>query len=99
MGCLSPRVRGNHLRGCCDPIGNMSIPACAGEPPCAIKVPFIGIVYPRVCGGTLSSLAISCSPGCLSPRVRGNPGSVAPSTSERLSIPACAGEPSDVSNL
>ena len=52
-------------------------------------------VYPRVCGGTLSSF---CTSGCvvgLSPRVRGNPGKRKGPQIRMRSIPACAGEPAN----
>ena len=49
---LSPRVRGNLVgRGHGD-VGDGSIPACAGEPPCGVSRSHCGGVYPRVCGGT-----------------------------------------------
>ena len=48
-----------------------SIPACAGEPAAACtRAPTLS-VYPRVCGGTLSTkITTGYQPG-LSPRVRG----------------------------
>ena len=71
-----------------------SIPACAGEPrhhPLAVG---IGVVYPRVCGGTRTGRHYRAVRLGLSPRVRGNPpGPPRPPHTPR-SIPACAGEPS-----
>ena len=90
---LSPRVRGNH-RSCsqCGRRGG-SIPACAGEPPLSIRPALWQRVYPRVCGGTGSAKANAESPAGLSPRVRGNPRTVASHAYRCGSIPACAGEP------
>ena len=50
---LSPRVRGNQFGVDLLPGFLRSIPACAGEPGIIPKVPYLGQVYPRVCGGTL----------------------------------------------
>ena len=74
---LSPRVRGNPWarRPACRHCSSIpgSIPACAGEPqrqrPCAPCF----TVYPRVCGGTGTSLSSDGNTEGLSPRVRGNP--------------------------
>ena len=90
---LSPRVRGN--RHCCpgDVGADGSIPACAGEPVLRKPQPDGVSVYPRVCGGTPSSISNPRRRRGLSPRVRGNrrrsPGRLA----SVRSIPACAGEP------
>ena len=52
-----------------------------------------GVVYPRVCGGTLVG-ALKRPPGSgLSPRVRGNPVAILVVLPYLGSIPACAGEP------
>ena len=75
---LSPRVRGNqrkapprhHRRG--------SIPACAGEPWSAFPTRCHRRVYPRVCGGTMSSGSRAVRATGLSPRVRGNRGRAPP---------------------
>ena len=90
---LSPRVRGNH-RSCQAASQSVrSIPACAGEPPCAGASPARVEVYPRVCGGTFQSKKNkSLLPG-LSPRVRGNRRQPAKIVRCKRSIPACAGEP------
>ena len=49
---LSPRVRGNLVAGATKLPHCGSIPACAGEPDLALPGERIGLVYPRVCGGT-----------------------------------------------
>ena len=49
-----------------------SIPACAGEPPGAARIPLPRKVYPRVCGGTIPSNIDGTPVQGLSPRVRGN---------------------------
>ena len=90
---LSPRVRGNLLKGN-PPTGHHgSIPACAGEPHPPATAPHTTGVYPRVCGGTAPPRRLGPRAVGLSPRVRGNPtGMRWPFICER-SIPACAGEP------
>ena len=90
---LSPRVRGNLHRVAVELIAEGSIPACAGEPPCAQRPCGPHTVYPRVCGGTGEP---GETPGCddgLSPRVRGNRWRTGFLTGRSRSIPACAGEP------
>ena len=70
-----------------------SIPACAGEPTISTAGIRRKAVYPRVCGGTLTSAPTFWPAMGLSPRVRGNrPPHPAPAA-RRRSIPACAGEP------
>ena len=49
---LSPRVRGNQIVGIAARRALRSIPACAGEPSCALTRYHPPWVYPRVCGGT-----------------------------------------------
>ena len=90
---LSPRVRGNPraVNLCGERKG--SIPACAGQPPCGLRVGAVASVYPRVCGATCSPPAIVASRKGLSPRVRGNPSSPVCVCVDRRSIPACAGQP------
>ena len=90
---LSPRVRGNPCRGRRCPMRTGSIPACAGEPRNGVDR-VIGVwVYPRVCGGTsLMTFGGTCPIG-LSPRVRGNRRRGYVSSTNKGSIPACAGEP------
>ena len=90
---LSPRVRGNLVKGNGQPHQVGSIPACAGEPTVSvIWAPRRG-VYPRVCGGTGSAPAIAPWTIGLSPRVRGNPARRKYRRQQPWSIPACAGEP------
>ena len=55
--------------------------------------PLIG-VYPRVCGGTHTTLVFDKRLRGLSPRVRGNPRAYRLQLLALRSIPACAGEPS-----
>ena len=90
---LSPRVRGNLPSTLPSANGGGSIPACAGEPGSESIAPRRPKVYPRVCGGTLSSGRPSSWTAGLSPRVRGNPGIAGKSMGGYRSIPACAGEP------
>ena len=90
---LSPRVRGNHprRRKLIRPV--RSIPACAGEPGDQNQQPHGEQVYPRVCGGTVSTTRQNCRLSGLSPRVRGNPLANPSGAGRAWSIPACAGEP------
>ena len=97
-GGLSPRVRGNLSRRKDEPVSGGSIPACAGEPSGQYPVHQGRRVYPRVCGGTLSSFFCAASRVGLSPRVRGNRHAAAPHLCAVGSIPACAGEPKDNSS-
>ena len=93
IGGLSPRVRGNLSQGRGDKFGQGSIPARAGEP-CTGQVHIIGYrVYPRACGGTITSVGSGHRGVGLSPRVRGNQDSGSYCIPERGSIPARAGEP------
>ena len=74
-GCfrgLSPRVRGNPVKDLAPKGRDRSIPACAGEPVALVILNPSGLVYPRVCGGTVSATATRFSIAGLSPRVRGN---------------------------
>ena len=99
-GGLSPRVRGNRRSRRHDSRRAGSIPACAGEPAAARGSRRSGRVYPRVCGGTVSSSIVSASASGLSPRVRGNQLERGEANANGGSIPACAGEPvSDPYNL
>ena len=90
---LSPRVRGNLAGSVLVVGGDGSIPACAGEPVSSFCTSLLSWVYPRVCGGTMDVLRYHIPQEGLSPRVRGNPGSVAEISAQHGSIPACAGEP------
>ena len=75
-----------------DAVGG-SIPACAGEPITHARPGASTKVYPRVCGGTQHVVDLLDAGQGLSPRVRGNQGSMIPLTGREGSIPACAGEP------
>ena len=55
LGGLSPRVRGNLVRGSVRRPEARSIPACTGEPPPRCPATSWWRVYPRVYGGTVSS--------------------------------------------
>ena len=70
-----------------------SIPACAGEPDSVRRTLRRPTVYPRVCGGTSTSVSLRSSPIGLSPRVRGNRVVRQDCCLPYRSIPACAGEP------
>ena len=76
-----------------EPASPRSIPACAGEPRCRSRRPCYRTVYPRVCGGTPTSICTVRSRNGLSPRVRGNPHLDLHGQVQERSIPACAGEP------
>ena len=96
---LSPRVRGNHPhvdRGC---PWQRSIPACAGEPLRISTLSFRSTVYPRVCGGTDRRGYGGKGIRGLSPRVRGNLFANRTRADVFRSIPACAGEPIQFSDL
>ena len=90
---LSPRVRGNHAFPALSTIGQGSIPACAGEPWCGRSSMTGWMVYPRVCGGTWGCVVIQRLANGLSPRVRGNRQYKLCHVLLLGSIPACAGEP------
>ena len=90
---LSPRVRGNQVRGVAVSGGRGSIPACAGEPSKGQMRSAKDWVYPRVCGGTSAAPHPGPRPRGLSPRVRGNRADYQPVATIGGSIPACAGEP------
>ncbi len=96
VGCqpgLSPRVRGNHGLFLCWIGVQRSIPACAGEPHWRNRDGQYPAVYPRVCGGTVSTFTVTVLPSGLSPRVRGNLELCLVVAFVQRSIPACAGEP------
>ena len=90
---LSPRGRGNLVERSRIAAEARSIPAWAGEPPSRMSSPAAVSVYPRVGGGTTSTLRRRQAAPGLSPRGRGNPSSVRPHTPCARSIPAWAGEP------
>ena len=93
---LSPRLRGNRAWGGLGAGLERSIPAPAGEPANTGTIERIPKVYPRACGGTLSWAAQEAAVGGLSPRLRGN---LSENDSQVIiirSIPAPAGEPTNV---
>ena len=90
---LSPLARGNRSRSRPTCHWIRSIPACAGEPNGSRLIQTPQGVYPRLRGGTWSSIFwIVCLSG-LSPLARGNLAGFAHFESPLGSIPACAGEP------
>ena len=89
---LSPRVRGKPTAPNSPPTRCGSIPACAGEARHRRWPPSRCRVYPRVCGGSMTSTSAFTSHSGLSPRVRGKRGGAAIRRCGRGSIPACAGE-------
>ena len=54
---LSPRVRGNQYPALPGKVSWRSIPACAGEPFTSTRRQAGNRVYPRVCGGTSTSIS------------------------------------------
>ena len=91
---LSPRVRGNPASAVPQsPLPWGSIPACAGEPMMLGREVVMYGVYPRVCGGTVTTAATGNREKGLSPRVRGNQRPRCCRRCYARSIPACAGEP------
>ena len=90
---LSPRVRGNQLYAPLATLATRSIPAGAGEPVIGSGSGNPGAVYPRGCGGTNVAFPIKKYDHGLSPRVRGNHGSLLRHHHGVGSIPAGAGEP------
>ena len=94
---LSPRMRGNPLKGGGGYETLRSIPAYAGEPDRLMNVHRIITVYPRVCGGTVPSTIRHASSGALSPRMRGNRTVGGSLPRSPRSIPAYAGEPASAS--
>ena len=96
---LSPRMRGNQGHGPAGDDRGGSIPAHAGEPLAADRTSRTSPVYPRACGGTVTSRVAKVPVGGLSPRMRGNQVDVDPIGETRGSIPAHAGEPSLGSSL
>ena len=90
---LSPRVRGNRLRGVYISHIPGSIPASAGEPASNTAIWGVDKVYPRECGGTRDKRRRSKHRAGLSPRVRGNLVVEGVAGLADGSIPASAGEP------
>ena len=90
---LSPRGRGNRTAEQEPESGGGSIPAWAGQPYSGTGAGIGGWVYPRVGGATSTTCSIHQSMKGLSPRGRGNPGSVRRQPRAAWSIPAWAGQP------
>src|SRR5690554_638223 len=90
---LSPRLRGNplHYEIRIDAFG--TIPASAGEPTDIAVLVTPVRDYPRVCGGTASTVGWDFQTGGLSPRLRGNHLTRSASLRHKRTIPASAGEP------
>ena len=86
-------MRGNLERKYGLPFADGSIPAYAGEPRDVLAGRYVAVVYPRVCGGTLTQT--DRNPFCngLSPRMRGNRVALTEGNGITRSIPAYAGEP------
>ena len=93
---LSPRGRGNPDVHPHERVFEGSIPAWAGEPRSLTIARSIPWVYPRVGGGTETGTKREPSPIGLSPRGRGNPSPNSSARSDTRSIPAWAGEPTEV---
>ncbi len=90
---LSPHARGNlHIfKAAQGDVG--PIPACAGEPRCAVRRQTAAWAYPRMRGGTkLAKLTLRLLEG-LSPHARGNQRCLGAAEGAEGPIPACAGEP------
>ena len=94
---LSPLARGNPLYLLPVEPAEGSIPACAGEPNTGPCRPVPAGVYPRLRGGTLRLAGLFNRRQGLSPLARGNPSGEAADQTAPGSIPACAGEPLQVS--
>ena len=89
----SPRVRGNRRRGPRRCRCSGSIPACAGNPPNALRTKVESGVHPRVCGETRREDYVPQIVQGPSPRVRGNRRAGHRVDAVVGSIPACAGKP------
>ena len=92
----SPRVRGRPAVSCLGYYGHRSIPAGAGETPCAYSTLKAYRVDPRGCGGDSTSDYYELSAAGRSPRVRGRPFSSFIYFGYLRSIPAGAGETLDL---
>ncbi len=91
---LSPHARGNRPNSNREDGPPGSIPACAGEPAASSFFPCPVRVYPRMRGGTFSSMPMKTAELGLSPHARGNLVMARNDPCRTGSIPACAGEPS-----
>ena len=90
---LSPRMRGNPAMSGSMALLRRSIPAYAGEPDPILAARSVSGVYPRVCGGTVTSISLQKAGVGLSPRMRGNLTWKFRLFHQVRSIPAYAGEP------
>ncbi len=90
---LSPHARGNRCKRANRTKRRRSIPACTGEPGLRPMLALPDRVYPRMHGGTMTTISIFLSSSGLSPHARGNPVARSLRTSALGSIPACTGEP------
>ena len=88
----SPRVRGKRPRPAQGASGSGYIPACAGEARRCRRTRRAGMVHPRVCGGSASSLRWHFGNRGTSPRVRGKLHAGPAARAIVGYIPACAGE-------
>ena len=95
-GGLSPPVRGSRRGEPPLAPGERSIPARAGEPSVGSAHSIQYTVYPRPCGGAITSEPPCALRSGLSPPVRGSHAASAPVDPGRGSIPARAGEPPQV---
>ena len=95
---LSPRVRG--IPSASEPQGRYawSIPACTGNPGCALPGRACYGVYPRVYGESSPPPYTTRATGGLSPRVRGIRLSGRHPRGAQRSIPACTGNPASSSS-
>ena len=91
---LSPRMRGSRGALSRSNFEMGSIPAHAGEPVIDSHWAVLRRVYPRACGGAISSYEPNTFNLGLSPRMRGSPALSAFEIASLGSIPAHAGEPS-----
>ena len=96
---LSPRMRGNLVATGMRWRRRGSIPAYAGEPEVGAGTRQREMVYPRVCGGTRWLAKARAMGVGLSPRMRGNQSAVSDPLRPQGSIPAYAGEPTQLSSV
>ena len=92
---LSPHTRGNPNDPKTGDFRAGPIPAYAGEPARQATVPLGQRAYPRIRGGTKTTLANTSSGSGLSPHTRGNPRQPVHRARPAGPIPAYAGEPED----
>ncbi len=89
---VHPRVRGEHtFRPVTIDPHHRFIPACAGNTRRALNTSPDAPVHPRVRGEHSSAVVETLSSDGSSPRARGTPSRLSPSTARPRFIPACAG--------